>query len=795
MVDAPAAGTVGSALGVDFGTSHTVAALAWPDGSVQPLFFDGFRQLPSAVFLTPGADLIVGRDALHAARTRPDRLEPHPKRRIDQVTVALGDTEVEVAGLIAAVLGAVTAEACRVVGGGLPARTVLTHPANWDERRRETLLRAASRAGLPAVTLMAEPVAAAGYFLTDGPTIRADGTTVLVYDLGAGTFDASAVRRVDGQLSVVATRGLDRTGGLDIDAAVVAYLGSVYGPRDPTAWRRLTDPDTDADRRASRQLWDDVRSAKESLSRQPSTVIPIPSLGTDAPLGRIQLEELAGPTVARTVAATRAVLADAALAPTDLPGIFLVGGGSRLPLAATALLRALGVAPMVLEQPETVVAEGAARSVTGPAVPPVPEDSPDRTASAGTASAGPARRPYGWDRRRLLSVAAASFVVGATPVLLTADRPVSGGALPTTTTGPTRGPAPRSSPGASADPGPGPSVASSNARSSPPLPGPEPGGLLWRRQLPGIRHRPTVAAGLVVVLCDDGVCYAVRVADGSTVWTRRVAPGMFRNDVGAPTVVGDRVYVASHDNRLHLLDAATGAVVGTATSRNILTSSPAVDDRLVYLAQEGLETYDPADLTPRWRFDVPAAAREPLLTGDLAVFTTNNGRVYAVDRSTGRQRWRHSPPGADRLSRQLAATEGAIIVTGSNGRCYAIDARDGGLRWRRDGTGSELVGPAAADGVVFTASFDGYVHALGAADGRPRWRTRVDGYVLGRLTVAGPLVYASTTTVVTALRVATGAIAWAHPLGQTSGVRVADSVAYVGGATGWLSALAAPATA
>ncbi|MFY1637234.1 PQQ-binding-like beta-propeller repeat protein [Solwaraspora sp. WMMB335] len=758
MVNPAAAATVGVVLGVDFGTSHTVAALAWPDGRVQPLLFDGFRQLLSAVFAAPGTGLIVGRDALHAARSRPDRLEPHPKRRIDQATVTLGDTEVDVADLIAAVLGAVAAEARRAAGG-LPARTVVTHPATWDAHRRERLMLAARRAGLAAVTPLAEPVAAAGYFLTDGPAGRVDGTTALVYDLGAGTFDASVVRRIGGRLSVVATRGLDDTGGLAIDAAVVAYLGSVYGPCDPAGWRRLTDPDTDADRRAHRQLWDDVRAAKESLSRQPSTVVPIPSLGADAPLGRIQVEELAGPIVARTVAATRAVLADAALAPTDLSGIFLVGGGSRLPLAATALLRALGVAPTVLEQPEIVVAEGAARS----------------------RRARRASRPDAWPRRRVLSVAAASLVVGATPSLLAGDRPAVDGAV-----------ADRASPPATTAKAPAEAI---TAEASPAEAGPEPGGLLWRRPLPGIRHRPTVAGGRVFVLCDDGVCYAVRAVDGSTVWSRRVAPGMFRNEVGAPTVVGDRVYVASHDNRLHLLDADTGAVVATATSRNILTCAPAVDDRLVYLAQEGLETYDPASLAPRWRFEVPAAARDPLLTGDLAVFSANNGRVYAADRSTGRQRWRYAPPAADRLSRQLAATDGAVAVTGSDGRCYAIDSRDGALRWRRDGTGSEFAPPAAADGVVFTASFDGYVHALGAGDGRPRWRTRVNGYVLGRLTVAGPLVYVSTTTVVTALRVATGSIVWSHPLGQTSGVQVAGSVAYVGGAAGWLSALAAAVTA
>jgi molecular chaperone DnaK (HSP70) len=104
-------------IGIDFGTSNTVAALADPDGRVHPLLFDGSPLLASAVFGAPGGGLLVGADALRAAGGHPAGLEPNPKRRIDDGTVWLGEREVPVVELIAAVLARVGAEATRVAGG------------------------------------------------------------------------------------------------------------------------------------------------------------------------------------------------------------------------------------------------------------------------------------------------------------------------------------------------------------------------------------------------------------------------------------------------------------------------------------------------------------------------------------------------------------------------------------------------------------------------------------------------------------------------------------------------------
>ena len=247
-----------AALGVDFGTSHTVAIVRAADGRVRPLLVDGSPLLPSAVYAEPDGALVVGRDAVHSARLDPARFEPNPKRRIDDGSVLLGDREVAVADLVAAVLARV-AEEWRRAYGEVPPRLTLTCPAVWGATRRGLLADAAARAGLGAGRLVVEPVAAATYFAEVLGRDVPIGAAVLVYDFGAGTFDASVVVRRAVGFEVVAVDGRADIGGLDVDAALVAHLARTHGSAHPEAWERLEQPSTVEDRRAKRQLWDDVR--------------------------------------------------------------------------------------------------------------------------------------------------------------------------------------------------------------------------------------------------------------------------------------------------------------------------------------------------------------------------------------------------------------------------------------------------------------------------------------------------------------------------------------------------------
>ncbi|WP_433615122.1 Hsp70 family protein [Dactylosporangium sp. CA-139114] len=342
-------------LGIDLGTSTTVAVLAFP-GASRPLLFDASPLLSSAVFAGSGPELLTGQDAERAAIAQPAGLEANPKRRIDDGTVWLGEREFPVAEVLAAILDRVGTEARRVAGGPM-AETVLTHPAAWGRTRLGLLAEAARRAGLGEVGLVPEPVAAAAHFGTVHD-LR-PGHTVVVYDLGAGTFDVSVVRRAaaGGGFEVLAADGLADVGGLDLDAAVVQHARALT-PGAAEAWARLDWPQNQADQQARRALWTGARAAKEQLTRHATAELHLPLLDRDLHLTREEFEAAARPYLDRTVALTVRVLRESGAVPERIAGVFLVGGSSRIPLAATLLHRALRIAPTIVDQPELAVAEG-----------------------------------------------------------------------------------------------------------------------------------------------------------------------------------------------------------------------------------------------------------------------------------------------------------------------------------------------------------------------------------------------------------------------------------------------------
>jgi molecular chaperone DnaK len=345
-------------LGIDFGTSNTVAMVRGADGRARPLLFDGSPLLPSAVYLNPDGRLLVGRDAERTARLDPARFEPNPKRRIDDGVVLLGEQELPVPRVIAAVLGRLATEAARHLGG--PVEEVrVTHPARWGERRRAVLVESVRAAGLPTPRLVVEPVAAASYYTAVLGSAMPVGRALAIYDLGGGTFDAAVVRRTPTGFEVLAEAGLSDLGGLDFDQALVEHLGRGYSETRTTLWNTLVSPADPGQRRQRALLYDDVRGAKEMLSRTTSADVHLPTLDISAHITREEFDGLIRPYMLQTVHCLAQTITAARLAPLDLVGIFLVGGSSRIPLAAHLLHTELGVAPTTLEQPETVVAEGA----------------------------------------------------------------------------------------------------------------------------------------------------------------------------------------------------------------------------------------------------------------------------------------------------------------------------------------------------------------------------------------------------------------------------------------------------
>lgn len=348
-------------LSVDLGTSNTVAVLADAGRPPRVVDVDGSATMPSAVFAAEDGTIMVGRDAERRARLDPTRFEPNPKRRVDEQTLLLGTDVVPVSEALAAVLRRVLDEVSRQLGGEQPDEVRLTHPAQWGPTRRNVLMSAARLSGITgSITLVPEPVAAAAHFASFPGKGLNPGQALAVYDLGAGTFDVAVVGATqNGGFTVLAEDGLPDLGGLDVDQALLVHVGREVSHKDPQRWQHLLRPESTADRRTRRALQEDVKAAKEALSRHPQTEVPMPEPFDDVLVTRGELEALVRPAMLRSVELMSRTLHSAGMHPNGLVGIYLVGGSSRLPLVGSMIAEKLGVVPASLDQPETAVALGA----------------------------------------------------------------------------------------------------------------------------------------------------------------------------------------------------------------------------------------------------------------------------------------------------------------------------------------------------------------------------------------------------------------------------------------------------
>jgi Hsp70 protein len=345
-------------LSVDLGTSNTVAVLSAHGRPPRVIEVDGSATMPSAVFAAEDGAIIVGRDAERRARLDPSRFEPNPKHRVDESTLLLGENVITDA--LAAVLHRVAEETTRQLGGAQPDEVRLTHPAQWGTVRRNVLLSAARLAGFNCnLVLVPEPVAAAAHFTSFPDRTLHPGQALAVYDLGAGTFDCAIVGATQNGFAVLAEDGLADLGGLDVDQALLEHVGRQVSNKDPQRWQRLLRPETTSDRRAQRALREDVRAAKEALSRHPQTEVPMPEPFADVLVTRAELEALVRPSMLRSVELLASVLRSNGMTAEHLAGIYLVGGSSRLPLVASLIGEQLRIVPTTLDQPETAVALGA----------------------------------------------------------------------------------------------------------------------------------------------------------------------------------------------------------------------------------------------------------------------------------------------------------------------------------------------------------------------------------------------------------------------------------------------------
>ncbi|WP_210505856.1 Hsp70 family protein [Naasia sp. SYSU D00057] len=358
-------------LGIDIGTSYTAAAVLRLDadaGAMPQSLRLGSRRdaVPSVVFLPEDGPLLVGEAAERRGMSEPDRLVRDFKRRMgDDVPIVVGEGTVRPEDLIATMARWVVEQASEREGGA-PAGLAVSHPAGWGPYKVQLLRDALERAGLPDAILLTEPAAAARHYAAQERV--AAGTTIAVYDLGGGTFDAAILRKEEsGRFTLLGRpEGLEGIGGRDFDDAVVRHVTTALGDR-----LAELDPDDPEMALALARLRRECVEAKETLSYDSEATIPVllPGLTTQVRLLRTEFESLIEEPVEETIAALVAATEAAGLGVQALSTVLLVGGSSRIPLIAELISAELGRPVAVDVDPKAAICSGAAAVAAVPVRP------------------------------------------------------------------------------------------------------------------------------------------------------------------------------------------------------------------------------------------------------------------------------------------------------------------------------------------------------------------------------------------------------------------------------------------
>ena len=337
-------------VGIDLGTTNSELAVA-REGKVEVLPIHGNPIMPSCVGLDSAGNLIVGQAARNQLIAAPEHTILSIKRKMgEDAKVRLGDKEFSPEEISSFILRELKLEAERQLGQPV-AKAVITVPAFFNERQRKATQAAGALAGLEVVRIINEPTAAA---LAYGAGVT-EGETMLVYDLGGGTFDVSVVVVEHGVVEVKASHGDTHLGGDDFDQLLVDHAILEF--------KRQHNVDLLQDGKTLRRLKVVLERAKRALSDEPYVRIREEYLDgehhLEMELLRGDYERMILPLLEKTLGCVHQSLSDARLTPKDIKKVMLVGGATRTPLVQELLQDRMQLDPRFEINPDLIVAMGA----------------------------------------------------------------------------------------------------------------------------------------------------------------------------------------------------------------------------------------------------------------------------------------------------------------------------------------------------------------------------------------------------------------------------------------------------
>ncbi|HMS76973.1 MAG: molecular chaperone DnaK [Gordonia sp.] len=347
------------AVGIDLGTTNSVVSVLEGGESTVIANAEGSRTTPSVVAFARNGEVLVGQPAKNQAVTNVDRTIRSVKRHMgEDWTVDIDDKKYTPQEISARTLMKLKRDAEAYLGEDVED-AVITVPAYFNDSQRQATKEAGQIAGLNVLRIVNEPTAAAlAYGLDKGEKEQ----TILVFDLGGGTFDVSLLEIGDGVVEVRATSGDNNLGGDDWDQRVVDWLVEKFKSQNGI--------DLTKDKMALQRLREAAEKAKIELSASQSTSINLPYITVDADknplfldeqLSRAEFQKITSDLLERTRAPFQAVIKDAGISVGDIDHVVLVGGSTRMP-AVTDLVKELtgGQEPNKGVNPDEVVAVGAA---------------------------------------------------------------------------------------------------------------------------------------------------------------------------------------------------------------------------------------------------------------------------------------------------------------------------------------------------------------------------------------------------------------------------------------------------